>query len=87
MPCLSPLIVGDEDVFLATMDTGSRRVGAAIHLRGVGAVGFVKQYFSLLWDYEDAFRLRTEEGEDKESIEALRELVQKRFGTSKGDRK
>jgi hypothetical protein len=78
VPCLSPLIVGEEDVFLATMDTGSRRVGAALHLKSAAAVEFVKKYFSLLWDYEDALRLRTEEGTSTHSIDKLLALIQQR---------
>lgn len=76
MPCLSPMIVGDDDLLLATLDTGARRVGSAIHIRGKEAVEFASQYFSLLWDYEKTFRLRSEEGVDESGIAALRREIE-----------
>lgn len=77
LPCLSPLIVGEEDVFLATMDTGKRRVGAALHIRSREAVEFVNSYLALLRDYEPRFMLRTEEGPKAEQIKRLQIAIDK----------
>jgi hypothetical protein len=75
LPCLSPLVIGDEDVFLATMDTGKRRVGAAIHIHSREAVEFVNSYLSLLRDYEPRYALRTEEGQKDDQVQKLRTAI------------
>lgn len=77
LPCLSPLVVGDEDVFLATMDTGKRRVGSAIHIHSREAVEFVNSYLALLRDYEPHFTLRTGEGPNDKQVKKLRNVISK----------
>jgi TIR domain len=77
LPCLSPLVIGEEDVFLATMDTGKRRVGSAIHIHSRQAVEFVNSYLALLRDYEPHFTLRTEEGQNDKQVKKLRNVIAK----------
>lgn len=77
LPCLSPLVIGEEDVFLATMDTGKRRVGSAIHIRSREAVEFINSYLALLRDYEPHFTLRTEEGQNDKQVKKLRNVIAK----------
>jgi hypothetical protein len=77
LPCLSPLVIGEEDVFLATMDTGKRRVGSAIHIRSREAVEFVNSYLALLRDYEPHFTLRSEEGQNEKQVKKLRSVIAK----------
>lgn len=84
VPCLSPLVIGDEDVLFAIMDTGTRRVGAALHIHSREAVEFAKQYFSLIWDKEAAFRLRTNEGINNEAVSQLREKIRTNQTSSGG---
>ncbi|MGB6961572.1 MAG: hypothetical protein WA748_07755 [Candidatus Acidiferrum sp.] len=74
-PCFSPLILGEEDATLAILDSSNYRVGAALHLHGADAAAFVGRYFALLWDYKHTFRLRSEQGVNKEEIRALREKI------------
>jgi len=76
MPCLSPLVIGEEDIFLATMDTGKRRVGSALHIRSREAVAFINSYLSLLRDYEPRFALRTEEGQKDDQVKKLRTAIE-----------
>jgi hypothetical protein len=57
------------------MDTGKRRVGAAIHIHAREAVEFVNSYLSLLRDYEPRYALRTEKGQKDDQVQKLRTAI------------
>jgi hypothetical protein len=74
LPVFSPLIVGEEDAFLAIIDSAGYRVEASIHLHGKKAVGFVTTYFRDLWDKSE-FDLRTSAGVQTKEVEKLHRCI------------
>jgi len=72
---LSPMIIDEQDAFLATVNNVSYRVDAAIHLKGKDAVAFVKRFSDSLWE-SSVYNLRRDEtGINGAEISRLREAV------------
>jgi hypothetical protein len=70
LPVFSPLIVSEEDAFLAIIDSAGYRVEASIHLHGKQAIRFATMYFADLWEKRE-YDLRTAVGVRNEEVERL----------------
>ncbi len=65
---LSPLIIGEEDVLIATEDLFYYGVDRAVHLHGRDYAAMATEYFDRLWNDKRIFRLRSEKGIEEEEI-------------------
>lgn len=71
IPQLSPLIIGDKDIFLGAIDSRNFRIDSAIHLVSIDAVRFFERYISSLWDSRLVYRLRSVLGINRAEVERL----------------
>ncbi len=72
IPHLSPLIIGDEDLFIGVDDPRYYRMSAATHIQGGGHVRLATDYFYSLWNDPRIRVLKTETAVEWKEIEALR---------------
>jgi hypothetical protein len=75
IPQLTPLVVGEEELFIGLDDPTYYGTSSAIHIRGRAFVNTATEYFNSLWNDKRAYRLRTGFGLDLEQINSLREAV------------
>lgn len=73
LPNFTPLIVGDENCFLAAHDRRYYRARAGVWMRGREATRFLTEYFDSLWNDPRAFHIRKETGVDDAAVAALRQ--------------
>lgn len=83
VPYFSPMVIGEEDAFLAIIEGSSSQVGSAIHLHGRAAASFIAEYFFMIWNFEspdkNLFHLREERGINGAGVTALRALIRARM--------
>ncbi len=72
LPSFTPLIVGDENCFLAVHDRRYHRARAGVWMRGREATLFFTEHFDLLWNDPRAFHIRKGTGIDDAAVAALR---------------
>ncbi len=72
LPNFTPLIVGDENCFLAVHDRRYYRARAGVWMRGREAARFFTEYFDSLWNDPRAFHIRKATGVDDAAVAALR---------------
>jgi hypothetical protein len=77
IPQFKPLVVGQEDLFLAVDDPTYYRVSAGMHIRGSGFVSLASTHFYTLWNAQSpqVFQLRTATGENPPGIALLSEAI------------
>lgn len=71
---LSPLIVGNRDVFLAYDHQRFERPKAALHLRSAALVSWATSYFDQLFD-QAPFTLRSVHGPEPDGMRAFRDAL------------
>ncbi len=89
-PTFSPLVVGDEDAFLALDDPSSPHVGEGIHLAGNDSVSEISKHFDTFYFAKrlagsPVFTIRDEQGINETEIANLRKFMSRkdfRDGTS-----
>ncbi len=72
---LSPLVIGDEHVFLGLQDPRFNRIARAIHLRGRAYAEFAENYFEELWSDDRAKLIRRPSGLDHNAIKELTTIM------------
>lgn len=69
---ISPLIVGDDDLFLGAESDRLYRTASSMHLRSDEAVSWGREYFELVWKDRRTVTLRTSNGVVEEGFDELR---------------
>jgi len=72
LPMFSPLVIGNEDVFLAREHPVFSRVNDAIHLHGKEYVKMATEYYESLWSDSEIIVIRSATGINEDNIENLR---------------
>jgi len=72
IPQLTPLVIGDEELFIGWDDPTYYGVRGAVHIRGQIFARTATEYFDSLWNDKRAFVLRSGIGIETEQINSLR---------------
>jgi len=75
IPQLTPMVVGDDDVFIGIDDSTYYGVRGAIHMRGQSYVRAATEYFESLWTDQRAFVLRSGYGFEQKQMDSLRTSI------------
>lgn len=76
LPQLSPLIIGDKDLFIAWDDPTYYAPKGSIHIAGRDFVASATEYFESLWNDKRIFVLRSGVGIEAEQINSLRIAIE-----------
>lgn len=76
LPMLSPLIIGNKDVFLSIDDPKYYRIEKGIKLHGCEFVEFFKIYFNRLWYNQNFYEIMSGKGVNQNNLKKLEILVE-----------
>jgi hypothetical protein len=84
---ISPLIVDDEDTFLAFFEASNYRVSSGIHIRNRVITAFFIAHFGEIWNFniqsarnQPVFRLRREMGIQQQELKRLASTISRWAG-------
>jgi len=77
VPLMSPLIIGDEDAFLAFSDPSVYRVRAGVHIHGKESVKMLIAYFDEIWLSSEPIEIRSPIRMIPENIVQVRTTLEK----------